>query len=230
MDLNLIFIFLLSSLITLISIIILLPIARKLELVDTPSKRKSHLGNVPLIGGLSILVGVFVSTSGSLTYDNIFLTYMVSAFFILILGLIDDFYPLSPKIRIIVQTVIILVTLELTGLKFDTLGHSFGLKTQINLGFFAYPVTVLGMLLVTNAFNLMDGADGVTGILAVLALSVIFLIEILSLNINPNPFNLALIGSLTPFLSFNLVKSKNKIFLGDSGSLFLGFSVAFFLL
>ena len=230
MNLNSTSVFLLSSLITLISIIILLPIARKLNLVDIPSKRKSHLGNVPLIGGLSILMGVYVSTSGSLIDDNIFLTYMVSAFFILILGLIDDFYPLSPKIRLVIQTVIILITLELTGLKFDTLGHSFGFKTQINLGFFAYPVTILGMLLVTNAFNLMDGADGVTGILAILALSVIFLIEILSLNINSNPLILALIGSLIPFLSFNLIQSKNKIFLGDSGSLFLGFSIAFILL
>ena len=230
MGLSLIFIFLLSSLITLISIIILLPIARKLKLVDMPSKRKSHLGNVPLIGGLSILMGVCVSTSGSLIDDNIFLIYMVSAFFILVLGLIDDFYPLSPKIRLIIQAVIILTALELTGLKFDTLGHSFGLKTQINLGFFAYPVTVLGMLLVTNAFNLMDGADGVTGSLAILALSVIFLIDILSLNINSNPLILALIGSLIPFLSFNLIKSKNKIFLGDSGSLFLGFSISFLLL
>ena len=230
MNLNSTSVFLLSSLITLISIIILLPVARKLKLVDIPSKRKSHLGNVPLIGGLSILMGVYGSSSGSLIEDNIFLTYMVSAFFILILGLIDDFYPLSPKVRLAIQTLIILITLELTGLKFDTLGHSFGLKTQINLGFFAYPVTVLGMLLVTNAFNLMDGTDGVTGILAILALSVIFLIEILSLNINSNPLILALIGSLIPFLSFNLIKSKNKIFLGDSGSLFLGFSISFLLL
>ena len=174
-DLNLIFIFLLSLLITLISIIIFLPIARKLKLVDIPSKRKSHLGNVPLIGGMSILMGVYVTTSGILIDDNIFQIYMASAFFIFILGLIDDFSPLSPRIRLIIQTVIILITLELTGLKFDTLGHSFGLKTQINLGFFAYPVTILGMLLVTNAFNLMDGTDGVTGILAILALSVIFI-------------------------------------------------------
>ena len=230
MNLNLTSVFLLSSLITLISIIILLPIARKFNLVDIPSKRKSHLGSVPLIGGLSILMGVYVSTFGSLVDNDIFLIYMTSAFFILVLGLIDDFYPLSPKIRLAIQTVIILITLELTGLKFDTLGHSFGLKTQINLGFFAYPVTVLGMLLVTNAFNLMDGADGVTGILAIQALSVIFFIEILSLNINSNPLILALIGSLIPFLSFNLIKSKNKIFLGDSGSLFLGFSISFLLL
>ena len=166
-------------------------------------------------------MGVYVSTLGILFDNNIFLIYMASAFFILDLGLIDDFYPLSAKNRPIIQTVIILINLELTGLKFDTLGHSFGLKTQLNLGFFSYLLTVLGMLLVTNAFNLMDGADGVTGVLAILALSVIFLIEILSLNINSNPLTLALIGSLILFLSFNLIQSKNKIFLGDSGSLLL---------
>lgn len=230
LDINLIFILLASSLITLVSIIFLLPIARKFGLVDSPSDRKFHLGKVPLIGGLSIFIGVFVSVFESLTDNNIFLIYMASSFFILILGLIDDCHPLSPKIRLIVQTVVILITLELTGLKFGTLGHSFGLKTQIDLGFFAYPITVLGILLVTNAFNLMDGSDGVTAILAMVALFGINLIEILSFNNNFNPLNLAIIGSLIPFLNFNLIKSKNKIFLGDSGSLFLGYTVAFLLL
>lgn len=230
MNLDLIFIFLFSLSMTLISIVILLPVARKFKLVDIPSERKSHLGRVPLIGGLSILIGVYVSVLGSLIDSNIFVIYMTSAFFILVLGLIDDFHPLSPKIRLIIQTVIILTTLELTDLKFDTLGHSFGLDTQIKLGFFAYPITVLGMLLVSNAFNLMDGADGVTGILVMVALFGMNLIEILSLNYNFNPLNLAIIGSLIPFLSFNLIKSKNKIFLGDSGSLFLGYTIAFLLL
>ena len=230
MNLDLIFILLFSLSMTLISIIILLPVAKKLKLIDIPSERKSHLGKVPLIGGLSILIGVYVSVLGSLIDSNIFIIYMISAFFILILGLIDDIYPLSPKLRLIIQTVIIFIALELTDLKFDTLGHSFGLDTQIKLGFFAYPITVLGILLVTNAFNLMDGADGVTGILAMVALFGMNLMQILSFNNNLNPLNLAIIGSLIPFLSFNLIKSKNKIFLGDSGSLFLGYTVAFLLL
>ena len=221
---------LLSSLVTLISIIFLLPVARRLNLVDAPSERKSHLGRIPLIGGLSILIGVYVSVLGSFIDDNIFLTYMISAFFILIVGLIDDRYPLSPKIRIVIQTIIILITIEVTELKFDTLGHSFGLNTPINLGFFSYPITVLGILLVTNAFNLMDGADGVTAMLAILVLLGINLIEISFFNYNFNPLNLALIGSLIPFLRFNLINSKNKIFLGDSGSLFLGYTIAFLLL
>ena len=59
---------------------------------------------------------------------------MVSAFFILILGLIDDCNPLSPKFRIIIQTVIILITIELTELKFDTLGHSFGSALPRTMG------------------------------------------------------------------------------------------------
>ena len=229
LDFNLILIFLASSLVTLVSIIFLLPVARKLNFVDVPSDRKHHLGKVPLIGGLSILIGAYVSVFGSVSDNNIFLTYMICAFFILILGLIDDIHPLSPEIRLILQIVIIFINLYLTGLKFDTFGHSFGLKTQIELGFFAYPITVLGILLITNAFNLMDGADGVSGILAIVALLGINLIEILSFN-NFNPLNLALIGSLIPFLLFNLMKSKNKIFLGDSGSLFLGYTISFLLL
>ena len=230
MNVDLIFIFLFSLSMTLTSIIILLPVARKFKLVDVPTERKSHLGKVPLIGGLSILIGVYVSVLGSLIDSNIFVIYMISAFSILILGLIDDLNPLSPKIRIIIQTVIILITIDLTELKFDTLGHSFGLNTQINLGFFSYAITVLGMLLVTNAFNLMDGADGVTAVLAILALLGINLIEIFSHKNNFNPLCLALIGSLISFLRFNLINSKNKIFLGDSGSLFLGYTIAFLLL
>ena len=132
-NLNLIFIFLASSSITLVSIIFLLPLARKFNLLDSPSDRKSHLGKVPLIGGLSISIGVYVSVFCSVTDNNIFLIYMASAFFILILGLIDDYHPLSPNFRLIVQTVIILITLELTGLKFDTLGHSFGLYIPFSL-------------------------------------------------------------------------------------------------
>ena len=220
----------LSSLVTLIAVMSLLPVARKFKLVDSPSQRKYHSGNVPLIGGLSILIGVYVSVSRSLIYDDIFLIYLISAFFILILGLLDDFNPLSPKIRIIIQTVIILVTIELTALKFDTLGHSFGLDTQINLGFFSYPITVLGMLLVTNAFNLMDGTDGVAAVLVILALLGINLTEIVSQHSNFNPLCLALIGSLISFLRFNLIKSKYQIFLGDSGSLFLGYTISFLLL
>ena len=132
LDFSLIFNFLASSSITLISIIFLLPVARKFKLVDTPSVRKSHLGNVPLVGGLSILIGVYTSTSGSLIDDTIFLTYMASAFSILIVGLTDDFHPLTPKMRLIIQTVIILITLDLTGLKFETLGKTFGRSVDID--------------------------------------------------------------------------------------------------
>ena len=163
---------------------------------------------------MSVLIGVYVSVLGSLIDENIFNLHD-KCLFHFNSGLIDDCSPLSPKIRIIMQTVIILITIELTGLKFDTLGHSFGLNTQINLGFFSYPITVLGILLITNAFNLMDGADGITGILVILALLGINFTTILSLN-NFSTLSLAIIGSLIPFLYFNLIKSENKIFLGDS--------------
>ena len=75
-----------------------------------------------------------------------------------------------------------------TELKFDTFGHSFGLNEQINLGYFAYPITILGVLFVTNAFNLMDGGDGISGSLVCVALIGINIIKISLLEHNYNFF------------------------------------------
>ena len=87
------------------------------------------------------------------------------------------------------------------------------------------------MLFVTNAFNLMDGGDGITGSLVCVALIGVNIIKISLLEHNYNFLVIALIGSLIPFLYFNLIQStKRKIFLGDSGSLFLGYCVAYLLL
>jgi UDP-GlcNAc:undecaprenyl-phosphate GlcNAc-1-phosphate transferase len=118
-----------------------------------------------------------------------------------------------------------------TELRFDSFGHSFGLDKQIHLGIFSYPITVMGVIFVTNAFNLMDGADGVAGSLVLLSIVGINIVEIFSGHYNFNILSIAILGSLIPYLYFNIIKSKEKkVFLGDSGSLFLGYSVACLLL
>jgi len=230
-DEKFIFVFIFSFLVTLISILLLRPFAKKLGIVDKPSKRKEHQGYIPLIGGISIFVGVYVSILGEFTDNNVFTGFLLSAFFILALGFVDDCYPLSAKVRLLAQILIVSLMVWITELKFDTFGHSFGLNSQIHLGSFSYPITVLGIVFVTNAFNLMDGADGLTGSLAILSIIGINVATILSDSYNLHLLSAALIGSLLPFLWFNLTKSnKNKIFLGDSGSMFLGYSIAFLLL
>ena len=207
------------------------PLAISFNIVDKPSKRKTHKGSIPLIGGLAIIIGVYISTLSEFFDKDIFIIFMVSAFLILVLGFVDDCYPLSANVRILIQILIISSMIYISDLKFTTFGHSFGLKNQIHLGLLSYPITILGVLFVTNAFNLMDGSDGITGGLALLVLIGINLLEILSDNHNFNLLSIALFGSLIPYLWFNFKKSaKSKIFLGDSGSLFLGYSIAFLLL
>lgn len=220
------FIIILSFLGTLSSIFFLKPLANKFNILDKPSERKCHEGNVPLIGGFAILIGIYLSVFQEMINDKIYSAYLVSAFLVFVLGFVDDCKPLSVKIRIIIQFLVISIMIFYTDLKFDTFGHSFGLEEQIGLGYFAYPITILGVLFVTNAFNLMDGSDGIVGFLAFLVL-----IGINFFGFNSNILSIAMAGSLIPYLWFNLSQSTNKkIFLGDGGSLLIGYSIAFLLL
>ncbi|MDB9872199.1 undecaprenyl/decaprenyl-phosphate alpha-N-acetylglucosaminyl 1-phosphate transferase [Alphaproteobacteria bacterium] len=231
LDQKIIFILIISSLVTLATILLLRPLAIKLGIVDMPTKRKLHQGNIPIIGGICIFIGMLVSIILELRNENVLIVVIVSSFCILILGFIDDCRPLSVIIKVLFQLTIVSLMVWFTQLNFDTFGHSFGLTKQISLGFLSYPVTIVGIVFVTNAFNLMDGSDGLAGSLAFLAIIGINIVEFIFLGSSFNIISLAIAGSLIPFLWFNLTKLyKHKIFLGDCGSLFLGYIIACLLL
>ena len=213
-DLKIISVFVVSFFLTLISIIFLRSLAKKLKIVDVPSKRKTHKGKIPLVGGLAIFISVYISILGEFIDNDIFITFMISAFLILLLGFVDDCHPLPANAKIVIQTLIISSMIFISDLKFSTFGHSFGLQNQIHLGPLSYPITILGVLFVTNAFNLMDGSDGITAGLALLALFGLIFLKSYSVH-HPNLLSIALLSSLLPYLWFNLTKSnKIKIFLG----------------
>jgi UDP-GlcNAc:undecaprenyl-phosphate GlcNAc-1-phosphate transferase len=228
---ELIFVLIISYITTLLFIYWLRPVAIKFDIVDKPSERKSHYGYIPLVGGISIFMGVLLSIIGQIYDNNILISFMLSSFFIFTLGFIDDCHPLSPKLRLFLQIIIISPMVLFADLKFDTFGHSFGLDQQIHLGVLAYPITIIGMIFVTNAFNLMDGADGIVGLLVVLGIIGINFTKIFYSDLNFNLLSIALLGGTIAFLRFNITSSiRKKIFLGDNGSLFLGYTVSFLLL
>lgn len=229
--LNNIFVLFYAFFITLFLIFLLKPISKKLRFVDIPNQRKMHEGNISLIGGICIFFGVILSTLPYVIDNNILVTILIGSFFIMLLGFIDDCHPLSPILKILVQLIIVFIIIISTNLKFETFGHSFGLSNQIQLGIFSYPITILGVIFVINAFNLMDGADGVAGSLALLAVVGINIVKVVFIDFKLDILSLALSGSLLIFIWFNLkIKTDNKIFLGDSGSLLLGYFIAFLLL
>ena len=94
---------------------------------------------------------------GEYSDDAILIAFMVTGFLILVLGFIDDCSPLPVITRILLQIVIVSSMVWFTGLKFENFGNSFDLINQISLGYLGYPITILGIVFVTNAYNFMDG-------------------------------------------------------------------------
>ncbi len=216
------------------------PLAFKVGAIDRPDKRKVHKKTTPRLGGVAIAISFAVS-AGFLTWladdlfagfpdlffqsvegSLIFFIILAPAFLILLLGIFDDILGLSPGFKFSIQ--ILLAALAcLAGFKITVLGNPFG-DGVVELGMAAYPISILWIVGVTNAFNLIDGLDGLASGTAVIALSAIGIIawhhgqpDIL--------FICFMLGGATlGFLWYNFRPAK--IFLGDSGSLFLGFLLA----
>lgn len=227
---SLLLVFIISTL----SIILLAPVARKIGLVDIPNQRKVHVGHIPLIGGISIYSGLLVGISASITPNQAYLTYLACSSLIVLLGVMDDAKDLPPKLRLVVQGIIATLMCTGSGLYIRHIGNIFGLG-DIDLGLFGYPLTIIAVIAAINAFNMIDGIDGLLGISSLITfvtMGVLF-----SLNYDYENMKLTLIISvaLIPYLIANLgfglasVKQR-KIFMGDTGSMLIGFTVVWLLI
>lgn len=225
-------IFLLVSFISALSILLLTPLAERFGLVDVPnSQRKFHDGHIPLIGGVSIYAGLVMGISLFITPDTSSLTYLACSSLLVALGIADDAKDLSPKFRLLVQSVVAVMMCSVDGMHLQSLGNIFG-SGDINLGMAGYAVTVLAVIGAINAFNMIDGIDGLLGISSLVtfvSMGILFY-----LNNDTTSMNLALIISvaLVPYLVANLGLSRamfKKIFMGDTGSMLIGFTVVWLL-
>jgi UDP-GlcNAc:undecaprenyl-phosphate GlcNAc-1-phosphate transferase len=194
-------------------------ISNKFQLIDRPNKiRKLHSKNVPLLGGIMIFSTFVLINLYLLFFENLnkvaFIIFSASTFFF-VLGLIDDYKNISYKYKIFFSAVFFYLfvsldpNLQLNKIYFSTLGES-----EIYLNNFSIPFTVLCLLLLINAINLIDGINGLC-----ISISIIFIFWLIIIFQNTQSLYILLIASLFYILLFNL---KNNIFLGDSGSLFLG--------
>ncbi len=229
--------YLVTALLTFIISFLTISIFRRLGVVDKPDQiRKIHKGDIPLGGGLVLFLscslslfilfpeftpGVYGDHPGLPTIWNI-------SIIILLVGLYDDIVPMQPSIRIIVQVIASWLVIAFTDIYLRNLGDLFDLGI-INLGAFGIPITIFMVVGVCNAFNMLDGMDGLVAFL--LFIPAVF-IGILA-NIHGSS-GLIFIGPLIllVFLLFNLglFGKKWKIFLGDSGAMWLGFLTAWILI
>ena len=216
-----------TACVTAVAIIVLRRAAASLGLVDRPSERKLHTDDVPLVGGLAMLAGVL---AGAFWYDwrDLFtLVLLGSAAVLTLLGGLDDRYDLSVRLRLLVQAGVILAVIASTGVYIHTLGYLFNYKLE--LGWLGIPFTVVAVVGLVNAFNMMDGMDGLAGGMALVSIAAIALFNS-SDSAHRLLVPLLLAAAVLPYMAVNLGSTRHKIFMGDAGSIFIGYLLAWTLI
>lgn len=215
---------------SLLTILLLRPVAPTLNLLDIPHGRKQHTGSVPLIGGLAIYLSLLLVLANQVSTDITLGYYLACAAMIVILGAFDDALDLSVKLRLAVQLIVGLAMIYSLDLHISNLGNIFGLG-QVQLGIFGIPFTLIAVIAAINAFNMTDGIDGLAGLLSMVSFGSISVFMLLWGQASQALLPLVFIAALLPYLAFNLgwIKHK-KIFMGDAGSMLIGLSVIWLLL
>lgn len=207
------------------------PIAIDIGLVDKPNARKRHQGQVPLIGGISIFVAVLAASLLWLPNTLELRMYLIASAMMVFIGALDDKYDLKVRIRIIGQMIIASLMIYGVGGYIADLGDLFGIG-DIKLGPVGIIFTYFAIIVVINAYNMVDGIDGLIGSLSLNTFTAIAVLFLMSGNQGYLTYPLILATATLPYLIFNLGYFKRyskKIFMGDAGSMFIGLSVIWLL-
>lgn len=200
-------------------------IAKKRKIIDMPSSRKSHTEPVPLMGGIAILLASIVSfILFSRSDANYILPVLVlGATCISIMGLIDDILSLSAKRRLVILFIISIIVF------YGCLQFYFSAQHLIRgslLGIAVFSVFIVVWIVgVTNAINFSDGLDGLASYLSCIsAISFAIIFAHQGRDMLALPMSLALFGAIAGFIPYN--RNPAMIFMGDSGSMFIGFMLS----
>jgi len=200
---------------------------------DAPEARKVHTRPIPRIGGIAIAVAFWLPLVSLYFYDNVIgsayharpemiLGLMIGSGFMILTGLWDDIRGMRASVKLGLQIIAALIA-WFHGYQIAAIGNPFG-AVPIELGLLALPVTLLWIVAIVNAINLMDGLDGLAGGIALISVLTLFVVGVLEGNVIVGLTTIALAGSLVGFLRHNF--NPASIFMGDSGSLFLGYVLA----
>ena len=217
---------------TVLCIVVLKPFAPGIGLVDHPSGRKTHEGVIPLVGGIAIWLAftislLFVGMTGKLMY------LVIAGGLLISVGATDDVADLSPRWRLVLHIAAALIMCLLAGVVVQSLGDLLVPGFELTLGILAIPFTVFAVVALINASNMCDGLDGHCGTQVFIPLAGLAVLSGIKGDQEHFLPLIALCGCLLGFLFFNLRtpwRSKATVFLGDAGSNFLGFILAWFLI
>lgn len=211
-------------------------IARRHHLLAHPNERSSHIIPTPRLGGIGIVISFSLvillytwwQPAWAAEYWPQLKGLLLGGLLIAILGLVDDVYTLSPRLKLAGQIIIAFVPvffgIRLAGIVFPTMISNFLPTYHIHFGLLEIPLTLIWIVGLVNLFNFMDGIDGlVAGVVVTAATFFVFLVQPLEVGWLA-VLLVAISGASLGFLRYNA--SPASIFMGDSGSLFLGFMLA----
>ena len=200
-------------------------LAGKYGCIDHPGGRRVHCNPTPRWGGLAFFAGV-LPIFFFIQLDNRLVSYLVASFLLVLVGAVDDWKQLGFKVKLLAILAAITIVILGGDVVVRDIG-TYGSVGQIRLGILAIPFTYLCIVGVTNAMNLIDGLNGLAGGISFIASLFMALVAYLAGNHLLAGLCLAFAGAVGAFLRYNML-TRAHIFMGDSGSLFLGFSLSVF--
>ena len=205
---------------------VLIPALRKIALpiglVDKPNHRKVHANSVPLVGGIGIFLATTLTLTLAVPVDEKVLVHkntFIGVVILLIMGILDDRLDLRASLKFAIQ-ILLAHFIYSQGVKIESLNGLFGIYSLS--AWLQYFLTIVIITGVVNAFNLMDGIDGLAAGLALMGFGIFTFLAFVNGQFFTAVVFLTFIGALLAFLRYNLSQNK-KIFMGDAGSLMLGF-------
>lgn len=220
---NILYIVLIPLIASLVFVPFVKKIAHHINAIDVPNERKVHKKPMPRLGGLAIFLSFLVGYMFFAPLTTQMISILISSFILILLGIIDDIKPLKALTKLMGQ-IIVAIILVYYGKIYITELSLFGM--HFNLGILVYPISLIFIVACINSINLIDGLDGLAaGISSIYFITIIILAILLGRTDNLG-FILCLItlGATLGFLFHNF--NPASIFMGDTGSMFLGFMIA----
>lgn len=201
---------------------LMIRIGKKTNILDKPNIRKMHIDPMPTFGGLAIFASFIFGVLLLQPDSKYHLSIVIGAILIILLGVFDDKFQFSPKVKWGGEILAALIVVIGGGLQVEFINLPFG--GQIEFGFLSVLVTVVWIVGITNAINFIDGLDGLAAGVSAIVLLSISVMAIAMGNVYVLTMSMILFWSIIGFLPFNFYPAK--IFMGDTGALFLGYMIS----
>jgi len=214
-----------TTLLTVLLMLAFRPLAQAIGLIDKPGGRKHHVGEVPIIGGVAMYLGVVAGVALLPDLGSNYSLLLGAGGLLVLIGVIDDRFGLPATVRLVAQVVAVLIMVFGAGIVMQDIGDPLWIG-RIQLGPFSLVTTALIFASVINAYNMADGLDGLAGSMVMVALLAIAIVAGAATPVQA--LALVVAGAVAAYLAFNLPLEKNRpvhAFMGDAGSMFLGLCV-----